>query len=69
MLFSVGLETWYAVEFFHQVEGKTTGDDGVWFADAEDPRYRRVNRVTSVCNVPLYAALVMLLLAMWGWMI
>lgn len=63
---SLVLETAYAIVFFKIVEGKTTGEDGVWFADAEDVRWRRVNLVTAVFNVPLYAWLIALLVASWG---
>lgn len=64
--FSLVLETAYAIVFFKIIEGKTTGDDGVWFADAEDERWRRVNLVTAVFNVPIYVWLIALILTSWG---
>ncbi|MBX3249983.1 MAG: hypothetical protein KF901_22590 [Myxococcales bacterium] len=54
---SLVAETYYAWVFFQLVEGKTTGDEGVWFADQEDPRFVRVNRLTAALNVPLYVGL------------
>lgn len=53
MLASLCLETWYAWAFFRAVEGRTTGHDGVWFADPHDPRFRRINQVTTLANGPL----------------
>ena len=35
------------------VEGQTTGDEGVWFASAEDEKFKRINRITAVCNTPI----------------
>jgi hypothetical protein len=61
VLVSLAVEVLYAALFFRAVEGRTTGEEGVWFADEEDPRYRRINRITLALNVPLYSALAMLL--------
>jgi len=61
VLVSLVVEVAYAVRFFHAVEGHTTGEDGIWFADEEQARFRRLNRLTLALNVPLYAALVDLL--------
>ena len=66
LLLSLGLETYYAVVFNQLVAGQTTGDEGVWFADPSDPKFQRVNRVTYFFNLPLYAALIFLLLSAWG---
>ena len=43
------------------MEGRTTGDEGIWFADEEQARFRRINRLTLAFNVPLYAGLAGLL--------
>jgi|SRR6218665_512735 len=51
------IEVLYAALFFHAVEGQTTGEDGIWFADEEQARFQRINRMTFACNVPLYASL------------
>ena len=66
LLLSLVAETYYAIVFHALVAGRTTGDDGVWFADQEDPKFVRVNRVTAVINVPLYGFLGVLLAAAWG---
>jgi hypothetical protein len=58
-----GLEIYYALAFHQAVEGRTTGDDGVWFATAHEARFRRINRVTALANVPLCAFVAALL----GW--
>jgi hypothetical protein len=57
VLVSLFVEVMYATLFFQAVEGHTTGDDGIWFADEEQARFRRINRITLACNIPLYAGL------------
>ncbi|RKH79174.1 hypothetical protein D7Y21_34315 [Corallococcus sp. AB045] len=57
VLVSLLVEVAYAALFHQAVEGRTTGEDGVWFADAEQERFRRINRLTLALNVPLYGAL------------
>jgi hypothetical protein len=64
VLLSLVIEIVYAALFFHAVEGATTGDEGVWFADEEQARFRRINRLTFTLNVPMYGALAALLA--WG---
>ncbi|QSQ21993.1 hypothetical protein JY651_43770 [Pyxidicoccus parkwayensis] len=61
VLTSLLVEVAYAALFFHAVEGCTTGDEGIWFADEEQARFRRINRLTLTLNVPLYAGLAALL--------
>ncbi|CAM3459652.1 hypothetical protein COSO111634_16345 [Corallococcus soli] len=61
VLVSLVVEVAYAALFHQAVEGRTTGEDGVWFADAEQERFRRINRLTLALNVPLYAVLAVLL--------
>lgn len=66
LVISLVAETYYAWVFFGLVEGRTTGDDGVWFADQEDPRFVRVNRLTAAVNVPLFLGLATLVVAAFG---
>lgn len=66
VVISLVAETYYAWVFFHLVEGRTTGDDGVWFADQEDPRFVRVNRLTAAINVPLFTGLASIVVAAFG---
>ncbi len=66
LVLSLALETGYAIAFNKLVAGKTTGDDGVWFTDPDDPKSQRVNTITALFNVPLYAALAILMAAAWG---
>jgi hypothetical protein len=61
VLVSLFIEVLYATLFFQAVQGHTTGEDGIWFADEEQLRFRRINRITFACNVPLYASLAGLL--------
>lgn len=55
LVFSLGVEVLYAALFFKAVEGKTTGDKGVWFASEDEARFRRINRITTAFNVPQVA--------------
>ncbi len=61
VLVSLFVEVMYATLFFQAVEGHTTGEDGVWFADEEQARFQRINRITFTFNIPLYAGLAGLL--------
>lgn len=51
---SLAIEIVHARTFFVAVQGKTTGDDGIWFADDEE-RFRAINERTLVGNVLLTA--------------
>jgi hypothetical protein len=66
LLVSLCAETYYALEFHKLVAGQTTGEDGVWFADQEAPKFKQINRITALINVPLYAFLGVLLAAAFG---
>jgi hypothetical protein len=61
VLVSLVIEIAYAALFFQAVSGATTGEDGIWFADEEQERFRRINRLTFLFNVPMYGALTTLL--------
>jgi hypothetical protein len=61
VLVSLLVEVLYATLFFQAVEGRTTGEEAIWFADEEQARFRRINRLTFALNVPLYLALAGLL--------
>jgi hypothetical protein len=61
VLVSLVIEIAYAALFFQAVHGATTGADGIWFADEEQARFRRINRLTFTFNVPMYGALAALL--------
>ncbi len=63
LLASLAVETYYAAAFFRAVEGRTTGEDGLWFADEKDPRFRRINLVTTLVNVPFFVFLFIFLFA------
>ncbi|MBL8912286.1 MAG: hypothetical protein JNM17_16465 [Archangium sp.] len=52
LIFALVVETLYAYLFFGAVKGKTTGDDGIWFASEDEERFRRINRITAACNTP-----------------
>ena len=45
---SLVVETLYATLFFRAVQGKTTGEDGVWFASGAEARFARINRLTEI---------------------
>ncbi len=48
------LEIGYAVSFHQAVQGRTHGEDAVWFAPAGDPRFARINLLTAIFDAPLY---------------
>ena len=58
---SLALEIVHARSFFVAVQGKTTGEDGIWFADDEE-RFRVINQRTLVGNVLLTACVAAYLL-------
>lgn len=61
LILSLGCETYYAWSFYCLVEN-TKGEDGIWFASAEDPRFRRINQITCFWNVIFYGHLVCFLM-------
>ncbi|QRN98175.1 hypothetical protein JRI60_03625 [Archangium violaceum] len=69
VLVSLFIEVLYATLFFQAVRGHTTGEDGIWFADEEQARFRRINRITFLCNVPLYTGLAALLCVALGFVL
>lgn len=56
VLVSLAVEIHHAHSFFVAARGMTTGDDGIWFADDEEERFREINRNTLVWNVILTIA-------------
>lgn len=60
------VELLYAAWFNKLVAGKTTGDEGIWFADEESALFKRVNRVTALNNIWLYSFYALVLLAAFG---
>ena len=55
-LVSLAVEMHHAHSFFVAARGATTGDDGIWFADDEEERFRKINRTTFVWNIILSLA-------------
>ena len=63
LLFSLGVEVLFAALFFQAVEGKTTGEKGIWFASEDEARFKRINRITTAFNVPQLAFQLLLMTA------
>ena len=63
LVFSLLVEVLYAYLFFQAVEGKTTGDKGIWFASEDEARFRRINRITASFNAPQVLFQLVLLVA------
>lgn len=61
LLFSLGVEVLFAALFFKAVAGKTTGEKGIWFASEDEARFKRINRITTLLNVPQVGFQVVLL--------
>lgn len=47
---SLVVEIHHAYSFFVAVKGMTTGEDGIWFADEHQERFKRINRNTFFWN-------------------
>ncbi len=57
LLISLLLETYYAVAFYKIVKEKTKGDDAIWFASKENPKFAFILKVTTIGNLMVYGAL------------
>lgn len=51
MTASLVVEIHHAYSFFVAVQGLTKGDDGIWFADEHQERFRKINQNTFRWNV------------------
>jgi len=60
LFLSLILETYYAYAFYKIVQDKTKGDEGIWFANKENPEFRRILQITTIFNYPLFLALLMM---------
>jgi hypothetical protein len=60
VLLTLFAEIAFALLFFRAVEGRTTGGEGLWFAD-DTARFRFINRLTLTVEIPLILALATLL--------
>lgn len=58
LIVSLFLETYYAYGFFQIVKEKTKGEEAIWFASKDDPRFKRLVMVTGIMNWPLYIILI-----------
>lgn len=56
VLASLAVEMHHAQSFFVASRGRTTGEDGIWFADDEAEHFRQINRTTLIWNVILTIA-------------
>lgn len=56
------LETYYAIAFYKIVKENTKGDDAIWFASKENPRFKTVLKITTVGNIAVYLGLLYFLL-------
>lgn len=67
VLLSLVVEIVHAVSFYRVVQERTVGDDGIWFADEDDPRFAANNRRTlwgnALLGAPTAAFLLMWFLA------
>lgn len=70
VLVSLVVEIHHAASFHRAVEGRTTGDEGIWFADEEQERFRQINQNTLVWNVVLSTLVggFVLRWVSWGWL-
>jgi hypothetical protein len=66
LFLSLVVEVWHAAAFFRVVGDKTTGDDAVWFAPADNPAFAAIVKRTAVLNLFFVPALVAFLVAYAG---
>ena len=59
--FTFLVETVYATVFYRLVGGHTVGEDAVWFAEQNNPKFKQIVRWTAIINVPLYLFLIVFL--------
>lgn len=64
MIASLVVEIHHAYSFFVAVQGLTKGDDGIWFADEHQERFRKINQNTFRWNV-VFSLLVGAFVARW----
>jgi len=57
VLLSLALEAFYASVFQYVAAGRTMGEQALWFVSKDEARLAWINRITAVCNVPLYGFL------------
>lgn len=57
------IDTYYAWAFWLIVGDETKGDKPIWFANAEDLRFQRINKVTSINNIILTILFVVLIIS------
>ena len=57
LFLGITLETFYAYKFYKIVGDKTKGDQGIWFACHEDPKFQKVLKITTVFNMPIFVSL------------
>lgn len=57
LLLSLILETYYAYAFYKIVKDKTTGDDAIWFASKENPKFCNILKITTFFNFIIYPIL------------
>lgn len=58
MFLSIIAETLHAYSFYRIMKGRTQGDDGLWYAHEDDPRFKQIILNTTIFNYILYAALI-----------
>lgn len=56
LVLSLIVETYYAYAFLELVKEKTKGDDGIWYANKDDPEFKKILNVTTFFNWVLYLA-------------
>jgi hypothetical protein len=61
LVVSLCVEIHHAWSFHAAVSGRTMGEEGVWFADDDDERFRKINRTTFFWNVVLTLTLALVL--------
>jgi hypothetical protein len=54
ILLTLLTDTYYAYSFYQLVGRRTMGADAIWYASDREPRFKRINKITSTLNVFFY---------------
>jgi hypothetical protein len=52
------METYYAVKFYEIIGQNTKGKEAIWYANKDNPVFKKVVTITAIFNIPLYACLI-----------
>ena len=58
LIWGLIMETYYAVKFYEIIGQNTKGKEAIWYANKDNPVFKKVVTITAIFNIPLYACLI-----------